>query len=83
MAREVTHGKRIDAVANHARLLDAARTLLLERGLDLEVTDVAERAGVGVGTLYRHFANRDELVRATLVRLFDDLLGRVRSAAEI
>jgi AcrR family transcriptional regulator len=79
----VTRGRRTDAVANHARILEAARAVLAERGLDLEVSEVAERAGVGVGTLYRHFANRDDLVRAVLVQTLEDVLARVRATAEI
>jgi AcrR family transcriptional regulator len=49
----------------------------------MEVNEVAERAGVGVGTLYRHFANRDDLVRAILTETLEELMARVRSAAEI
>jgi len=80
---EVTHSRRTDSMANHARILDAARSVLAERGLDIEVADVAERAGVGVGTLYRHFANRDDLVRAILAQAVVDVVARLRSAAEI
>jgi AcrR family transcriptional regulator len=76
-------GRRTDAVANHARILEAARAVLAERGLDLEVSEVAERAGVGVGTLYRHFANRDDLVRAVLAETLEAVLARVRATAEI
>ncbi len=83
MTSEVTHGKRTDAVANHARILEAARSVLIERGLDMEVNEVADRAGVGVGTLYRHFANRDDLVRAVLAQTCDDIICRLRAAVEI
>jgi AcrR family transcriptional regulator len=80
---EVTHGKRADAVANHARILEAARLVMVERGLDMEMDEVAERAGVGVGTLYRHFANRDAMVQAVLAKTFEDILVRLRAAAAI
>jgi AcrR family transcriptional regulator len=80
---ESTPGRRTDAVANHARILAAARAVLAERGLDMEVHDVAVRAAVGVGTLYRHFANRDDLVRAVLSQTFEEVLARLRAAAEI
>jgi AcrR family transcriptional regulator len=81
LLQKITQGRRTDAVANRARILDAARAVLAERGLDMEVHDVAERAGVGVGTLYRHFANRDELMRAVLSETFDGLLTRMRGVA--
>jgi AcrR family transcriptional regulator len=83
VASEITAGRRTDAVANHARILAAARAVLAERGLDMEVHDVAVRAAVGVGTLYRHFANRDDLVRAVLRQTFEDMLARLRGTAEI
>ena len=83
MTFEAVRGRRADAAANHARILEAAQAVLVERGLDMEVGEVARRAGVGVGTLYRHFANRDDLVRAVLAQAVEDMLGRVRSAAEV
>ena len=83
MSAEVTHGKRADAVANHARILEAAGLVMAERGLDMEMDEVAERAGVGVGTLFRHFANRDAMVHAILAQTFGDLLSRLRAAAAI
>jgi AcrR family transcriptional regulator len=83
VSAEVTHGKRADAVANHARILEAARLVMAERGLDMEMDEVAVRAGVGVGTLYRHFANRDAMVQAVLAQTFEELLVRLRAAAAI
>lgn len=83
MSSGVTRGRRTDAVANHARILAAARASLTESGLNMEITEVAERAGVGVGTLYRHFANRDELVLAVLTQLFEEVHARVLAAAEL
>ncbi len=83
MTSEVTRGRRTDAAANHTRILAAARAVLAERGLDMEVSEVAERAEVGVGTLYRHFANRDDLVRAVLAQSLEDIRTCVRDAAEI
>ncbi len=57
---------RRDAERNRQRILDAARELLAERGLALTLNDVAHHAGVGVGTVYRHFPDKDELVDAAL-----------------
>lgn len=57
---------RRDAERNRQRILDAARDLLAERGLALTLNDVAHHAGVGVGTVYRHFPDKDVLVDAAL-----------------
>lgn len=54
---------RRDARRNHEKLLREARTLFAERGIDAPLDELAARAGVGAGTVYRHFPNRDALVR--------------------
>jgi AcrR family transcriptional regulator len=61
---------RADAARNRTRVLDAARTAFAESGLDVGVEEIARRAGVGKGTLYRRFPTKEALVRA----IFDDLL---------
>ncbi len=48
------------------RLLEAAREVLRERGFDADIRDILARAGVGTGTAYRHFANKEALVRAVI-----------------
>ncbi|HEY3737646.1 MAG TPA: helix-turn-helix domain-containing protein [Jatrophihabitans sp.] len=53
---------RADAQRNRALLLDAARRTFAERGTDASLEEVARRAGVGIGTLYRHFPTRADLV---------------------
>jgi AcrR family transcriptional regulator len=55
---------RADARANRIRLIAAAHEVFRERGLDAEMKEIAERAGVGVATLYRNFATREDLVAA-------------------
>lgn len=65
--------ERTDAVRNRAVIVDAARQLITEPG-ELKLSAVAKRAGVGQGTLYRHFATRDELVRALYDREIDELV---------
>src|SRR3954454_16127075 len=55
---------RADAERNRARLLDAARELFAERGLDVSMDEIAHHAGVGVGTASRRFGSRDELIAA-------------------
>lgn len=57
-----TRRLRVDAARNQQRIIDAARELFADRGLEITLDDVAERAGVGVGTVYRRFANKRELV---------------------
>ncbi|MFD7061324.1 TetR/AcrR family transcriptional regulator [Streptomyces sp. NPDC059906] len=62
--KEPAGGRRADVVRNQSRLLDAAAEVFVTSGLDAPVREVAARAGVGVGTLYRHFPTRVELVVA-------------------
>ncbi|NYT96111.1 TetR/AcrR family transcriptional regulator [Salinispora sp. H7-4] len=56
--------KRADARRNEQSLLDAAAAAFLDAGVDAPVRDIAARAGVGVGTIYRHFPTRADLVIA-------------------
>ncbi|PRX95542.1 TetR/AcrR family transcriptional regulator [Allonocardiopsis opalescens] len=55
--------QRRDVVANRARIVAAATALFQRRGLSADMRAVAKAAGVGIGTLYRHFPTRDDLVR--------------------
>ena len=54
-------GLRADAKRNHDQLLISAGELFAERGIDVPLEEIARRAGVGIGTLYRHFPTRDAL----------------------
>lgn len=56
--------KRADSVRNRQLLLDAAASVFVESGVDAPVRDIAARAGVGMGTIYRHFPTRAELIIA-------------------
>ena len=56
--------RRADARRNYAHLLDVARVAFAERGADASLEDIARRAGVGIGTLYRHFPTRQALLEA-------------------
>src|SRR3954470_11976067 len=69
---------RADAERNRQRLLDAAAELLRERGLDVTPHDIAHHAGVGVGTAYRRFPSKDDLIDA----LFEQQLGRIIEVAD-
>jgi AcrR family transcriptional regulator len=70
--------KRADAVTNRARIIAVAQSVFAECGL--EMNEVAVRAHPGVGTLYRYFANREDLVRATVGRVVEDALAQWRAA---
>jgi AcrR family transcriptional regulator len=65
--------ERSDAARNRAAIIEAARQLITEPG-ELKLSAVAKRAGLGQGTLYRHFTTRDELVRALYDREIDELV---------
>jgi AcrR family transcriptional regulator len=69
---------RKDAVHNRERLLEAARRLFADRGLDVPLDEIARAAGVSVGTLYNRFPTRDDLVRA----VFEDRVAAVAALAE-
>jgi AcrR family transcriptional regulator len=56
--------KRADARRNEKTLLDAATAAFIASGVDVPVRDIAARAGVGVGTIYRHFPTRADLIVA-------------------
>ena len=72
--------RRTDAAANRLRILGAAREVFAARGLEAEMKDVAARASVGVGTLYRHFDSRDDLLAALIRETREEMLDRFRSA---
>jgi AcrR family transcriptional regulator len=74
-------GRRRHARRNHELLLAAAVEVFAERGVDAPLEEIARRAGVGVGTLYRHFPNREALVEAIFDRRIGELVAVARSAA--
>lgn len=63
--------KRADARRNLDALLDAAKTVFATSGVDAPVREIAEQAGVGVATVYRHFPQRSDLVAAVFRREVD------------
>ncbi|MFI2778382.1 TetR/AcrR family transcriptional regulator [Streptomyces sp. ALB3] len=73
---------RADARRNYDRLLSEARTSFAAHGTDASLEDVARRAGVGIGTLYRHFPNRQALMNAVFQEALAALLARSRELAE-
>ncbi len=67
---------RSDAKKNHGQLLAVARDLISAKGADASLRDIARTAGVGLGTLYRHFPTREALLDALLRASFDELTVR-------
>ncbi|MRJ77185.1 TetR family transcriptional regulator [Aeromicrobium sp. SMF47] len=57
---------RADAQRNHDKLVEAAQAAFRENGAQASLDDIARRAGVGPGTLYRHFPTRDDLIAAVM-----------------
>lgn len=74
---------RADARANRARLLAAAHAVLRERGPDAEMKEIADRAGVGVGTIYRNFPTKDDLIVAIVTELVEQIRENIEAAAAI
>lgn len=66
---------RADAMRNRARLLEAAEAAFSAKGTDASLDDIARQAGVGIGTLYRHFPTRDDLVEALIQSGVQELIA--------
>jgi len=75
--------RRVDARRNEQALLDAAAAAFVAAGVEAPVRDIAARAGVGVGTVYRHFPTKEALVNALALDLFHGLIKAARDALEI
>ena len=71
---------RADARRNREAVLVAARDQFGKFGLDCQMEDIARRAGVGVGTVYRHFQTKDDLIAALVTDRFEQLAERARDA---
>jgi AcrR family transcriptional regulator len=69
---------RRDAERNRQLILGAAKAVFAQRGLDASLEEVAHEAGLGVGTVYRRFPNRDALIDA----LFDDMVASIQRIIE-
>jgi AcrR family transcriptional regulator len=72
--------KRADARRNYEKVLAAAREAFAEGGTSTSLEEIARRAAVGIGTLYRHFPNRQALLEAVYV---EEVEGLCRSAADV
>lgn len=69
---------RADAMKNYEHILEVANVVVTEHGVDASLRDIARRAGVGLGTLYRHFPTREALLEALLRSSFDEFTTKAR-----
>jgi AcrR family transcriptional regulator len=74
---------RADAERNRQRIIEAAKALFAERGVDVSVEDIAAAAGVGIGTFYRRFPDRESLVEAVFATKLEGIVAVARDALEI
>lgn len=70
----MTRAQRCDARRNYERLLEVASEAFASKGVDASLEEIARSAGVGIGTLYRHFPTRDALAEAVYRRNVDRLV---------
>lgn len=73
---------RADARRNRDAIVCAARELFAEKGMDAQMDEIARRAKVGVGTLYRHFPAKEDLLDGLIVRRFERLTERAVEAVQ-
>jgi AcrR family transcriptional regulator len=71
---------RADARRNREAIIEAARARFAEEGLEAQIDDIARDAGVGVGTVYRHFPTKEDLVEALAMARFSTLAELAREA---
>jgi AcrR family transcriptional regulator len=77
-----TAPRRADAVANRAKVVAAAREAFTTEGPDVSLDEIARRAGVGAGTVHRHFAAKADLVETVLAAAVEDLVTTASSYAD-
>jgi AcrR family transcriptional regulator len=73
---------RADARRNHDAIVCAARELFAEKGMDAQMDEIARRANVGVGTVYRHFPAKEDLLDGLIARRFERLAERAAEAVQ-
>jgi AcrR family transcriptional regulator len=74
--------QRADARRNHTAVIESAREQFAAHGLDAQIDDIARGAGVGVGTVYRHFPTKESLLEALAQDRFEGLAESGRRALE-
>src|SRR6202167_3157820 len=77
-----TRPQRADARRNRDRVLKAARAAFAAEGSDASLDEIARRAGVGTGTVYRHFATKEALFEAGVFDRIDKLIQEARAFAD-
>lgn len=82
MTETLTRPRRADAVRNHERILAAAKKVFAEIGTDAQMEAVARRSGVGVGTLYRHFPTKGDLLGELVAEQFAAFRDQARLSLE-
>ena len=75
-----TARQRADASRNHDRIVAAAREAFVEHGAEAPLDEIAHRAGVGNATVYRHFANRRELIRTVILSVMSAIAEQAEKA---
>jgi AcrR family transcriptional regulator len=78
----VERAQRADAVRNRQAVIAAAKKLFADEGLDAQMPDVAKAAKVGVGTVYRHFPTKEDLIAALAAERFERLADKAREGIE-
>jgi AcrR family transcriptional regulator len=73
---------RSDALRNRNRVLEVAQQLFAKEGLSVPIDEIAKRAGLGVGTLYRHFPTKEALLEAILVSRMERVVEDAEAQAE-
>jgi AcrR family transcriptional regulator len=82
--KSVARKLRADAKRNRERILEVARQVFTRRGAEASMDEIAKRAGIGPGTLYRHFPTRDELLAAVYISEVEKLAeAQRRFSAEL
>jgi AcrR family transcriptional regulator len=74
---------RVDAQRNHQKILEAAEEIFALDGVSVPIDLVAERAGVGIGTLYRHFPTKESLYEAIVLTRLTDLADTAEEYARV
>ncbi|HZD99469.1 MAG TPA: helix-turn-helix domain-containing protein [Micromonosporaceae bacterium] len=80
LSPESVHGRQSEARRNDLAVLDAARDVFTARGADAPISDVAARAGVGIGTLYRRYGSKTELLQRLCVLAMEQSMAAATAA---
>ena len=80
---QLARPKRKDAALNNERLVQAAREVFAQQGLSATLEDIARHAGVGVGTVYRNFASKREIVETLYEAAIDSALADAQTALDV